>query len=269
VSDKSARVWYREVAPDHKDLSIYGGCDPRELPNYTVALAAHHLLLPVSTLRDWVFGAEWIEKNGRVRRFDPLIKPPSDNPHRLLSFLNLIEAHVLKGIRRKQRVKMAEVREAIEFLAAKYRTNHPLADVDLWASGSDLFIEEVGQLINVTKRQQLAFHDLLKAHLERIDRTVEDPHGPARLYPFTAEPVIVGSTVIVPQFKTVSIDPFVSFGRPVIAGTNVRTEILVERFFAGDTIDELAEEHHMDRLKIEEAIRYERAFPPVEAPALP
>jgi len=84
------------------DLSIYGGRDPRDLPACSLDVAAAWLLVPKSTLRDWVFGASWTEKDGTPRSFKPLIKPP-DPDVQMLSFVNLVEIHVLKSIRRKHR----------------------------------------------------------------------------------------------------------------------------------------------------------------------
>ena len=43
----------------------------------------------------------------------------------------------------------------------------------------------------------------------------------------------------------------------MIAGTGILTSILAERYKAGDSIDDLAYDYDCDRLKIEEAIRWE------------
>jgi uncharacterized protein (DUF433 family) len=53
------------------------------------------------------------------------------------------------------------------------------------------------------------------------------------------------------------IDPRISFGRSVLAGTGVPTAMLAERCKAGESIDELAERCNCDRLQIEEGIRCE------------
>lgn len=74
----------------------------------------------------------------------------------------------------------------------------------------------------------------------------------ARLYPFTRrgdpnEP------------RRVVIDPRISFGRPVLAGTGIPTAMLAERYKAGESVDELVKDYGRDRLGIEEAIRCELA----------
>lgn len=247
------------VADSNKIVSLYGGKNPREMPLYPVELAAKMLLLPLSTLKAWVFGAVWRDRKAdRIRHFEPLIIPP-ENDERMLSFVNLVEAHVLKSIRRKHLVQMFRTRDAIEHLKQKYETLHPLADVDLYASGSDLFIQELGQLINVTRGKQVAMREMLEAHLKRLDRSIEGLT--TRLYPFVvSRPVVrIGSTVFDEPPKLIAIDPLVSFGRPVITGTGIPTEAIADRFWGGDSIDSLMEDFDRSKTEIEYAIRYERA----------
>jgi uncharacterized protein (DUF433 family) len=241
-----------------RDLSLYGGHDPRHLPLYPADVAARLLLLPLSTLKTWVFGAVWYDKQARRdRRFEPLIMPP-DPEKQMLSFVNLVEAHVLKSTRRKYKVQMIRVRDAVEDLKQKYETRHPLADVDLLARGSDLFVEELGLLLNITRGKQVAISEILKAHLERIERNVSGTA--AKLYPFVVSPVRVGSKLVVEdKTKLIAIDPFVSFGRPVITGTGIPSEAIAERFAGGDSIADLVEDFGRSVEEIEHAIRYQQA----------
>ena len=176
----------------------------------------------------------------------------------MLSFVNLVEAHVLKAIRRKHNVQMARVRDAVEHLKQSYETLHPLADVDLYASGSDLFVKELGQLLNITGGRQLAMKEILLAHLERIQR---NPGGAAaKLYPFVVPPIRVGSKLIIEdKSKLIAIDPYVSFGRPVITGTGIPSEAIAERFLGGDSMSDLAEDFDRPIEEIEQAIRYQQA----------
>ena len=78
--------------------------DIRELPAYGVAEAAHYLLVPRATLRSWVAGMSYGTGSER-KLFKPVIRPAATSPV-ALSFINLIEAHVLAAIRRKHRVDM-------------------------------------------------------------------------------------------------------------------------------------------------------------------
>jgi uncharacterized protein (DUF433 family) len=220
--------------------------DVRELPAYGIAEAAHYLLVPRATLRSWVAGMSYGSGSER-KLFKAVIQPAAKSPV-ALSFINLIEAHVLAAIRRKHRVDMPAVRRAIDFLKNRLGSAHPLADHKFETNGVDLFISRYGEFISVSQGGQLAVRQLLKAHLRRIDR--DEKGFPLRLYPFTR----MGD---VDQPKNIVIDPFVSFGRAVISGTGVSTELVAERFKAGESADELANDYGCDREKIEEAIRCE------------
>ena len=88
--------------------------DVRELAAYGIAEAAHYLLVPRATLRSWVAGMSYGSGSER-KLFKAVIQPAAKSPV-ALSFINLIEAHVLAAIRRKHRVDMPAVRRAIEYL---------------------------------------------------------------------------------------------------------------------------------------------------------
>ena len=59
------------------------------------------------------------------------------------------------------------------------------------------------------------------------------------------------------QPRTVVIDPQVSFGRPVMAGTGIATAVLAERFRAGDQPPELRKDYGASEEAIWDAIRCE------------
>ena len=55
----------------------------------------------------------------------------------------------------------------------------------------------------------------------------------------------------------VVIDPMVSAGRPVIEGTGLVTQLIAERYKAGESINDLANDYERGTEEIEEAIRCE------------
>jgi uncharacterized protein (DUF433 family) len=55
----------------------------------------------------------------------------------------------------------------------------------------------------------------------------------------------------------VLIDPARRFGRPVLASANVETSVIAERFLAGESTPELAEDFDVEPRDIEEAVRFE------------
>lgn len=245
-----------------RDLSLYGGRDPRDLPIYTLDEAAFILGLAPSTLKTWTFGSRWHDPTGRVRQYEPLIIPPERIDRLMLSFTNLIEAHILYAIRRVHKIKMSRVREALAQLRRDVESQHPLAELDIYTEGKNILVK-YETYVNMSEGKQSEMAQVIEIYVKRIER---DESRIARFYPFSGEPIIAGPAVI-EQPKIVSVDPFVSFGRPVVTGTNIRTEILSERWLGGDTIDSLATDYQLDRSIVEAALKYESARRPIDSAA--
>jgi uncharacterized protein (DUF433 family) len=222
--------------------------DERTIPTYTISEASHYLLIPLATLRSWTVGRFYPVHEGR-RRFSPVISVAQTRPV-LLSFENLIEAHVLDAIRRVYGIQLPKVRSAISYLKKEFGSKRPLIEQKMETNGKDLFVRHFGQLVGASQGGQLAIPELVEAYLRRIDW---DEQGFAsRLFPFTRKRRL-------DEPKVVVIDPRISFGRPVLVGTGVRTAIVAERYKAGESIQELAEDYGRRHLDIEEAIRCELA----------
>jgi hypothetical protein len=127
-----------------------------------------------------------------------------------LSFLNLVEAHVLAAIRRQHHVPLPKVRQALSFVSKRLGTDRPLAESEFQTDGVDLFLEKLGSLINVTREGRTEMREIIRDHLKRIER---DTRGiPIRLFLFTRKDVIRD------QPSPVVVDPRIAFGRPVLAG---------------------------------------------------
>ena len=101
-------------------LEFYGGRDPREMPAYGIREVAHYLQIPPSTLRSWVKGRSYPTEAG-PKQFAPLIALPemTNGGPPLLSFINVVEVHVLDAWRREHRIAMQKVREALTYLAQR------------------------------------------------------------------------------------------------------------------------------------------------------
>jgi len=216
---------------------VLTAADVREMPAYGIAEAAGYLRLPKSTLRAWTMGQ---------RGFRPVIEI-ADRAGRKLSFLNLVEAFVLAGIRREHTVPLPKVRKALDYLRRTFKTRRPLAEEQFETDGVELFVHRFGTLIGVTQHGQLQMIDIIR---DRLRRVVRDPRGvPEKIVLFAAPDSTRGGNVI--------IDPRLSFGRPVLDGYGLRTSILAERFQAGEKIEELARDYGVPAEAIENAIRCE------------
>ncbi|MBV8771908.1 MAG: DUF433 domain-containing protein [Deltaproteobacteria bacterium] len=244
-----------------RDLSIYGDRDPRDIPIYLLDEAAFILGLAPSTLKAWTFGSRWTEASGRKRTYEPLIIPPEKTDHFMLSFTNLIESHVLHAIRRVHKIKMSRVRAAMTALRHDFESQHPLAEEELYTEGTNILVAKYGTYINMSAGKQSEMAEVIKIYLKRVER---DESRISRFYPFSGDPIAMGPA-IAEQPRIVCVDPFVSFGRPVVTGTNIRTEILSERWLGGDSIDTLAFEYRLDKDVVEAALKYESARRPVDS----
>lgn len=220
--------------------------DIRREPAFTIPEAARYLHVSPATLRSWVAGRK------------PVLRTPKGN---WLSFLNLVEAHVLASIRSEQ-ISLQKVRESVRYVSLSLKLEHPLAEKSFQTDGVDLFIEHLGLLVNTNRAGQLASRELLKAFLKRIDR---DSRGlPVRLYPVTFAHVdatppedLLRRMESAP--KAIVIDPNISFGRPSIAGRGIAVDVLINRFKAGERAGEIAADYGLAESQVEEAIRSELA----------
>jgi uncharacterized protein (DUF433 family) len=222
-------------------LTLYGGKDPRTLPNHSVPEAAAYLRIPRSTLRAWLLG---------MGKFKPILEVARRSPP-TLSFFNLVEAHVLNSIREHHR--LPEIRQALRYVERDLEVDRPLVRKVFQTDGVSLFVEHFGKLLNVSKAGQVAMREVLGAHLRRLDF---DREGFAqRLYPFTRSGAQGGPELEDP--RSVVFDPRIAFGRLVLAGTGIPTAVLASRFVAGDLLEDLASDYGLERRAVEEAIRCE------------
>lgn len=97
--------------------------------------------------------------------------------------------------------------------------------------------------------------EILGVYLKRIEW---DARGvPIKLYPFTRDTQAEAAPASDP--RVVVMNPAVSFGRPVIAGTGVPVSSIYERYRAGDSVADLARDFCLEIGAVEEAIRCEAA----------
>ena len=228
---------------------IYRGQDPRFLPFYGLTEAALCLRLPLATLRQWAVGRPYPTKDGG-RVTPPLIKM-ADPERRLLSFVNLMECQALRAFRREHELSFKVIREALASLKAldgPLAKEHPLAFEEFLADRAEIFVERLGELITLNKARQIAFTAVFRSHLQRIQR---DADGPVAFFPWIRWE---GG-----EERLVAVNPRVSFGRPVIAGTGVSTAVIASFVRAGESIQAIAEDYDLTTAQVEAAVTFEEA----------
>ena len=243
-----------------KIKKMYGG-DPRELPLYSLGDAGRYLKLNPMTLRSWVYGRNYKLEDGTSKWWEAVIHLP-DPEIPLLSFMNLVEIHVLSGIRRIHNVRFQKVRSALAWVETFYPDEkNLLARVEFWADKFDLFIKTSGDLICASRHGQQVIQEAVEQYLHRVERDFD--LAPLRLYPFSKEIVLgFGNQDSRPSDledtpKSIVIDPLFAFGRPSISGTGIPTNVIAGRFKAGEKIVELAKDYGIEETQIKEALSYE------------
>lgn len=221
--------------------------DLRDQPAYGLAEAARYVKLPVATLRSWVAGRTYPGAGG-VHRFQPLIHPPQEKPP-VLTFWNLIEAHVLRSLRTEHGVTIKAVRKALDYAERTLKIKRLLLSRDLRADAGRLFLAKYGQLIDLPASGQLAMRLVFEEHLKRVEW--DEWKFPVRLYPFLSADT--------PAPRTIAIDPKIAFGRPIIARAGISTAAIADRIDAKEPAAEVAADYDLTVEEVEQAVLYERA----------
>jgi uncharacterized protein (DUF433 family) len=207
-----------------------------ELPLYGLSESALYLRVPIKTLEYWAFG------RGRIA---PMIKVASREP-RALSFMNLLECHMLAAMKAIYDLHLPKIRRAVAHLNRTSGFRHPLIEEPLYTNGVDVLIKELDKLINISRGGQYVIPEIVGVHLKRV----EYDEGIFKFYPFVRERSASEPKLIV-------INPALGFGKPVIAGTGISTAVIASRFNARESIPDLAKEYGLEEKQIEEAIRWE------------
>jgi len=217
------------------------------VPTYPVRDAAQYLRIPVGTLRSWLKGRSYSTQKGS-KNFEPLIQRP-DPGRPQLSFTNLVEAHVLRVIRETHQVKLAKVRTALDYMGQQLNAHHPLVMKRFQTDGVDLFVEQMDELVNVSRSGQFAIKETLKHLLTRVEWDVD---GIAtRFFPIIESIPTPGSD------KVIFLDPSIRFGNPTIAGKGIPTKVITDLYEAGDNIEDIAHEFDCTPDQVKAAIRFD------------
>ena len=222
--------------------------DSRSRPAYTVAEAARYLRIPVTTLRAWTVGRPG-PTAARLGGLMPLVQPANREPV-LLSFWNLIEAHVLRSLRTHHAVSLQAVRQALSFAEREMGIKRLLLHREMRTDGGRIFLDRYGQLIDLSASGQLAMKKVFEEHLRRVEWDARA--FPIRLYPFVASEYPESD-------RPISIDANVAFGRPVIRRGGISTGTIADRIDAGESVAAVAADYDLREEEIEQAVLYERA----------
>ena len=216
--------------------------EPAESPAYSVAQAARYLGLSPGTIEYWLS-----PESG------PLVIAPLPSPM-TLCFKNIVECHVLRALRVERNLKMSRVRDAVVTLRTKWKTRYALADHELSTDEICIFKLEGRQLYNLSKGGEQTFVNMVVPYLKRIDRD-PDSRVATRFYPMLSTPKF--NPIHEDEPRYIVVDPRVCFGRAVIKGTRISTEVVAGRIGAGERIQMLAAQYGRTKEEIKAAFQFE------------
>jgi uncharacterized protein (DUF433 family) len=222
------------IMPKRRPLRSKG--DVREVPRYSISEAAFYVRIPSTTLRAWTLGQDYTTGDGIHRTFNPLSQL-ADKRNKLLSFYNLVEAHILRSTTERD-VPLRNIRKALDYVYQTIPGAHPLLTHTFETSGKDMFIQYLGQTINATKQGQQAMRQILDKYLTLIPR---DASGlPLKVFPINS--------------KRLAIDPLFSSGKPIVRDKGITASVLWGRKASGESIPDIARDYGLTDIEVQEAI---------------
>jgi uncharacterized protein (DUF433 family) len=232
----SARRRVLALAVELTDLAI-----PQYLtrPSYSFAEADYLAGATKGTTRRWIKGYTYVRPDGTKVELPPVT--PGAGQATAASFLELLEVVVI-GRLKQIGFSLPEIRRIVLNIQDILDLGRPLVQARFKTDGREIFVDRGDPLLEVGRRKRMqAWTVVLGPFLEELHYS----DGWAdRWWP-------LGASV------PVLIDPEFGFGRPVIEGSGVRTEIIIERVRAGDLPNEIANDFKLTELEVHRAIQYE------------
>ncbi len=219
--------------------------DLRDRPSYPAAEAGRLVGLNPARVRRWLRGYDYLH-GGAVRRQAPVVQRDGARGTSYASFLDLVDLLFVKrfldhGVS-LQRVRAA-LREAFEILG----TTRALRET-FFTDGSDIYVRvrHTGDaILELLSGGQWTIAPVIQQLSTQIE--FESPGGLARRwYPLGREGHVV-------------LDPFMCFGRPVLARKGVATANVYDLFRAEDErIEAVRAWWELTSGEVEAAVRFER-----------
>jgi uncharacterized protein (DUF433 family) len=218
-----------------------------ERPVYGFTQVDHLLGLRGGTAHRWIDG---YVRGGR--HYEPVVREVGTG-NEAVTWGEFVETRLLAQYR-DAGVPLIRMRPAIEILREQLQTKYPLAsgrtwlDVDgrelVWKVQSDVGLAAPLALVVVRNGQaKLNWAPQAEAFRQSIEWTSDGVERQPRLvYPDA-------------DLKHVIIDPLRGLGEPVVR--NVRTEVIVELFRAGESSSGIAATYELRQDVVEQALRYE------------
>lgn len=208
---------------------------------YSFAEADRLAGLSRGTARRWLQGYYYQRDGAGLVSQSPVTPPAQSTLSEGVSFLDLVELVAIRGLKARG-FGLPSIRRIVTYCQARLGVAHPLASLAFKTDGRDIFVDHQGALLDVPRRQGArAWNEVLAPFLDTLD--YEDALA-RRWWPLGKRGCVM-------------VDPDYGFGLPVVAASGVRTEIIRERFLAGDTAAQVADDYNLEPAQVEAALRFE------------
>ena len=201
---------------------------------YSIPDAAAILDMPVSKVRRWVkkyWELEFLQDVDQSYTW-------GESREKAFHFLTLIEIIAVDSFR-EIGVSFPKIKLAHSKLSDMLDTKYPFAHAELMTDGKSIFYKLLeSSFLEVDEKQQLSVTDLVAPYCKKID--FQDKTQLAeRFWPLGKDHQIV-------------VDPHHSFGQPVIKGTNITVDAIINMLKAGESSEFIANVYELNQNEVED-----------------
>lgn len=218
---------------------------------YTLTEAGRLLGVSPATLKRWLFGYSYRQRGTEATQ-EPLwpvqYGPDQDEP--LLGFRDLIEARVVRGLR-SLGIGLPTIRRCLRLAGEIVEDSHPFSTRKFKTDGRHIFLEVAERA--QTKDADPALIDLRSR--QRVFKTIVQPSFVDLA--FDAE--VASRWWLLPNKKTIVLDPARSFGQPIVADGGVPTSRVAQVVAAEGSVDRAARLFELRPTIVRDALRFEAA----------
>lgn len=217
---------------------------------YTLTEAGRLLDVSPSTLKRWLFGYSY-SHHGPVTKQQPIWSPQYgiDQDEPLLGFRDLIEARVVRGLR-SLGIGLPTIRQCLMRASEIVEDTHPFSTTRFKSDGRKIFLE-------ITDRVSASDQDSALIDLKSRQRVFNTVVAPSFVdLSFDAD--VASRWWLLPNKRTIVLDPERSFGQPIVAENGVPTARLAKAVVAEGSIERVAALFEMKPQIVKDALRFER-----------
>ena len=215
--------------PPYLILPLYGFADADYLANVTRG-----------TAKRWLEGYTYYDARGQQVVRPPIT--PGVQREESVSFLDLVEIAAI-GRLKEMDFSLRMIREVVRNCQEILGVLRPLTSLRFKTGGHEVFVDRGDVLLEVGRKKRMqAWAEVLEPFLQELEYNANQLA--ARWWPLGRSTPVV-------------IDPEYGFGFPVVAKSGVRTEIILERFRAGDLKEQISADFNIEQVHVERALQFE------------